>query len=85
MRPERRFKGRNGKGRLHRRPKTQTQTPPDLSLLQAKNGLDNGVHLSPIHDSSPVHLTAKSRRGYRAARKAFDVQNLKRLYRSSER
>src|SRR5712691_2776901 len=25
-------------------PQTQTQTPPDLSLLRAKNGLDNGVH-----------------------------------------
>jgi hypothetical protein len=25
-------------------PQTQTQTPPDLSLLTAKNGLDNGVH-----------------------------------------
>ena len=28
---------------------TQTQAPPDLSLLQAKNGLDNGVH---FRDSS---------------------------------
>ncbi len=27
-------------------PQTQTQTPPDLSLLRAKNGLDNGVHFS---------------------------------------
>ena len=25
-------------------PQTQTQTPPDLSLLREKNGLDNGVH-----------------------------------------
>ena len=25
-------------------PQTQTQTPPDLSLLTIKNGLDNGVH-----------------------------------------
>ena len=27
-------------------PSTQTQNPPDLSLLRAKNGLDNGVHLT---------------------------------------
>ena len=25
-------------------PPTQTQNPPNLSLLRAKNGLDNGVH-----------------------------------------
>jgi len=46
MRPERRFKGRNGQGRFHLHPKLYTQTPPDLNLLQAKNGLDNGVHLT---------------------------------------
>jgi len=28
-------------------PQTQTQTLPDLSLLRAKNGLDNGVHFNP--------------------------------------
>jgi hypothetical protein len=28
-------------------PQTQTQTPPDLSLLTTKNGLDNGVHFIP--------------------------------------
>src|ERR1039458_1480225 len=28
-------------------PQTQTQTPPDLSLLTAKIGLDNGVHFTP--------------------------------------
>jgi hypothetical protein len=27
-------------------PETQTQTSPDLSLLRAKNGLDNGVHFN---------------------------------------
>jgi hypothetical protein len=27
-------------------PKTTKQTPPDISLLRAKNGLDNGVHFS---------------------------------------
>src|SRR5579863_4570926 len=27
-------------------PQTQTQTPPDISLLRAKNGLDNGVHFT---------------------------------------
>jgi len=27
-------------------PQSQTQTPPDLSLLRVKNGLDNGVHFT---------------------------------------
>ena len=27
-------------------PKTTKQTPPDISLLRAKNGLDNGVHFN---------------------------------------
>jgi hypothetical protein len=35
-------------------PQTQTQTPPDLSLLTAKIGLDNGVHFT----SSPQYRTA---------------------------
>ena len=26
--------------------KTQTKTPPSISLLRAKNGLDNGVHFT---------------------------------------
>src|ERR1035437_9166276 len=39
---------RNGKGRLRcrGRPKTTNQTPPDISLLRANNGLDNGVHFT---------------------------------------
>jgi hypothetical protein len=47
MRPERRFSGRNGKGRLGMgRPKLQPQTSSDISLLRAKNGLDNGGHFT---------------------------------------
>ena len=46
MRPERRLQRRNG-GAAHSPPQKETQkTPPDISLLRAKNGLDNGVHLS---------------------------------------
>jgi len=45
MRPERRLQRRNG-GAAHSPPQNETQkTPPDISLLRAKNGLDNGVHL----------------------------------------
>jgi hypothetical protein len=29
-------------------PKTTKQTPPDISLLRAKNGLDNGVHFTSL-------------------------------------
>jgi hypothetical protein len=47
MRPERRLQRRNG-GAAHSPPQNETQkTPPDISLLRAKNGLDNGVHLKP--------------------------------------
>jgi len=45
MRPERRLKGRNGKGRPHRRPKLKPRPSSDLSLLTPKNGLDKGVHI----------------------------------------
>jgi hypothetical protein len=46
MRPERRLQRRNG-GAAHSPPQNETQkTPPDISLLRAKNGLDNGVHLN---------------------------------------
>jgi hypothetical protein len=49
MRPERRLQRRNG-GAAHSPPQNETQkTPPDISLLRAKNGLDNGVHLTPAH------------------------------------
>src|SRR5579863_1662053 len=43
-------------------PQTQTQTPPDISLLRAKNGLDNGVHfikrglIGSFHKVSVKHL-----------------------------
>ena len=49
MRPERRLQRRNG-GAAHSPPQNETQkTPPDISLLRAKNGLDNGVHLRHLH------------------------------------
>jgi hypothetical protein len=53
MRPERRLQRRNG-GAAHSPPQNETQkTPPDISLLRAKNGLDNGVHLT-LHSSIRV-------------------------------
>ena len=47
MRPERRFKGRNGTGRASITAlKTQIQGPAELNLLRAKNGLDIGGHFT---------------------------------------
>jgi hypothetical protein len=37
-------------------PQTQTQTPPDLSLLTAKNGLDNGVHFKTLNVAETVEV-----------------------------
>ena len=52
MRPERRLQRRNG-GAAHSPPQNETQkTPPDISLLRAKNGLDNGVHLIAVTTGS---------------------------------
>ncbi len=33
--------------------------PPDLSLLRAKNGLDNGVHFTPTVSSHPSKLVTR--------------------------
>jgi hypothetical protein len=44
--PERRFQRRNGGAASLAAPKRNPKTPPDISLLQAKNGLDNGVHFN---------------------------------------
>jgi hypothetical protein len=36
-------------------PKTTKQTPPDISLLRAKNGLDNGVHFKGYAAPPPAY------------------------------
>jgi hypothetical protein len=60
MRPERRFKGRNGKGRASRAaPRTQTQDPARHSLIAARDGLHNGVHRYPIR-THPVRVRIRS-------------------------
>src|ERR1017187_9060189 len=43
-----------GADSMQRPPLTTNQTPPDISLLRAKNGLDNGVHFT-FHFNA-VHL-----------------------------
>src|ERR1039458_2759142 len=43
-------------------PQTQTQTPPDLSLLTAKIGLDNGVHCKGMPFSIRRKWTATRRK-----------------------
>src|ERR1017187_335560 len=51
-----------GADSMQRPPLTTNQTPPDISLLRAKNGLDNGVHfilfyyLSDLTRYRPVHF-----------------------------
>src|ERR1035438_7182897 len=62
MRPERRFEGRNGKGRIRcrGRPLTTNQTPPDISLLRAKNGLDNGVHFKVNRQALTILVSQRS-------------------------
>ncbi len=61
MRPERRFHCRNANGRLPKRsPQRKDYDPSNISLFEAKNGLDDGVHFTattvkhrPSVDHSP--------------------------------
>src|SRR5579863_8567361 len=59
MRPERRFKGRNGKGRLHRRPKLKPRPRRTLAYCALKMVLTMGSTL-PIEpfsvDPPPVSI-----------------------------
>jgi len=63
MRPERRLQRRNG-GAAHSPPQNETQkTPPDISLSRAKNGLDNGVHLTCSSGCGSFRFTPEPRGG----------------------
>lgn len=65
MRPERRFKGRNGKGRL--RPPQRKSDPPIHNLLKPEIGLDNGVHFSRILRGLGEHHTRSAARWFYGA------------------
>jgi hypothetical protein len=40
-------------------PKLNPKTPPDINLLRAKNGLDNGVHHRPSNNRCGFHTSAR--------------------------
>ena len=49
MRPERRFQCRNANRRLPKRsPQRKDYDPSNISLFEAKNGLDDGVHFNNV-------------------------------------
>jgi hypothetical protein len=48
------------RGGLTRRPKLKHKTPPSISLLRTKNGLDNGVHFSwPFRETGDPDATLR--------------------------